>query len=82
MIPNWLFREELPKVPIQLPYCMKNERASQKFIEKMYYFSKKTVRLIITWKTWKIKSLFPLKDIVTHKLHAIYEGRYSCSVNR
>ena len=55
--------------------CPKNEQSAYKIRSHIETFTNGKVKLEITWKTRKIKSLFPLKDRVTHKSNFIYEGK-------
>jgi len=77
LIPYWFFKEELFNVKIQIPYCPKNEQLTYKLIKHLESFTNNNVKFEITWKTRKVKSLFPLKNKVTHKSVVIYEG--TCS---
>ena len=79
IIPNWLFEEEKKfVVRIQIPFCAKNEQTWFKVKKRIESYSEDSVKVEVTWKTRKIKSLFPLKDKVEHKSSVIYEGTCSC----
>ena len=45
------------------------------FVEVRYCNS---FRMVMTWKTRNIRSLFPLKDKIDYKLCVIYKGDSSC----
>ena len=83
IIPRWLFEEQRTKVFLNLPYCPKNEQSSFKLIKSLQYFTGGEVDIIITWKTRKIRSLFPIKDRVTRELssYLIYKGSCSCGLD-
>ena len=78
IIPRWLFPDMLPKIFIKLPYCRANEEHCWKFLERIDHFTADNVKIIVTWITRKVKSLFPIKDKVIHKSCVIYEGTCSC----
>ena len=78
LIPRWLFPEFETTISVQLPYCFKNENSSFALARKIEQFCSSRVKVKIFWKTRKIRSLFPLKDKVTHKSLVIYEGTCSC----
>ena len=43
-------------------------------------FTGDKIKVVYTWKTPKIRSLFKLKDKVNHKSNVIYKGDCSCSL--
>ena len=61
IIPPELFQEEKPIVMIEIPFCEENEKKSKDFIKKFHKFTNDSFRLIISWKTRKIRSLFTTK---------------------
>ena len=77
IIPDYLF-EERRFITIEIPYCYRNEKASKRFISKLEEFTQFDFRFRIIWKTRKIKSLFPLKDKITHPSNVIYKGKCTC----
>ena len=50
----------------------------RKIVEKIESFCHGNVQVIYTWKTSKLRSLFPLKDRVIHHNNVIYKGECSC----
>ena len=62
IIPPNLFKEEKCIVMIKIPYCEKNEKKSKDFLKKVYSFRGYNFRLLITWKTSKIQTLFDVKE--------------------
>ena len=45
----------------EIPYCELNEIMSKHFLKKFHRFTNNRFRIVITWKTRNIRSLFPLK---------------------
>ena len=58
----------------EIPYCEMSEIKSKNFLKKFHKFSK----MVITYKTRYIQSLFPLKDKRDYKSCVICKGDYSC----
>ena len=71
---------DIPKkhVHIELPYCELNEKLFKTFIRNFHEFTNGLYTLSVKWNTRNIRSLFQLKDKVTHISHVIYEGACSC----
>ena len=65
IILEWLF-DHRKKVLFKQPYCPSNERDFKHFIDKIERFTNGRLKLIVSWSTKNIKSLFPLKDRVKH----------------
>ena len=63
---------------IEIPYCELNEIKSKHFLKKFHKFTNNSFRMVITWKTRNIRSLFPLKDKNDYKSCVIYKGDCSC----
>ena len=59
-------------------YCELNEIKSKHFPKKFHKFTNSSFRMVITWKTRSIRSLFPLKDKNDYKSCVIYKGDCSC----
>ena len=81
IIPTWLFEEKTEtrqKVLIKIPYCPKNESSIRKVIAKLNEFTNNKLQIVYTWKTTKLRSLFRLKDKITHVSNVIYKGECSC----
>ena len=55
-----------------------NEIKSKYFLVKFHKFTNNSSRMVITWKTRNIGSLFPLKDKNGYRLYVIYKGDCSC----
>ena len=47
-------------------------------MKKFQKFTNNSFRMVITWKTRNIRSLFPLKDKCDYKSCVIYKGDCSC----
>ena len=77
-IPPSLFEITKLFIFIELPYCELNEIKSKHFLKKFHKFTKNSFRMLITWKTRNIRSLFPLIDKSNYKLCVIYKGVCSC----
>ena len=77
IIPECLF-DQRKKVLFKLSYCPSGERDVKRFIDKIKSFTNGKLKFIVLWSTRNIKSLFPLKDRVTHFSCVIYEGKCSC----
>ena len=77
IIPPSLF-EERKEVYFQIPFCRQNEFQVKTIIQKLDYFTGNNVKFRYYWKTRKVRSLFPLKDLVIHKTNVIYKGTCSC----
>jgi len=78
IIPPNIFEEEKPFILIEIPYCELNEAKSKHFLKKFHTFTNGSFRLAITWKTRKIRTLFPLKDKSDYQSCVIYKGICSC----
>ena len=77
IIPQWLFDDRITKY-IRLPFCELNEQLAKSFLNRLNTFTDFKFKFLIIWETRKIRSLFPLKDKVTHKSCVIYEGICTC----
>ena len=66
-----------------MPFCTENENYAKVFLSKLNNFTGNKYSFIITWKTRKVRSLFPLKDKVDfkHCCNIVYEGTCSCGNN-
>ena len=63
---------------VEIPYCELNEIKSKHFLKKFHKFTDNSFRIVITWKTTNIRSLFPLKDKNDYKSCIIYERNCFC----
>ena len=52
---------------VEIPYCELNEIKLKHFSTKFHKFTNNSFRMVITWKTRNIRSLFPLKDKILTK---------------
>ena len=52
-----------------------------KFIKKLESFTKEKYSFVTIWKTRGIRSLFNLKDKVSHVSSLVYEGKCNCGEN-
>ena len=78
IIPTSLFEIAKPLIFVEIPYCELNEIKSKHFLKKFHKFTNNSFRMVITWKTRNIRSLFPLKDKNDYKSCVIYKGDCSC----
>ena len=78
IIPTSLFEIAKPFIFVEIPYCELNEIKSKHFLKKFHKFTNNSFRMVITWKTRNIRSLFPLKDKNDYKSCVIYKGDCSC----
>ena len=69
-----LFEITKPFIFVEIPYCELNEIKSKHFLKKFHKFTNNSFRMVITWKTRNIRSLFPLKDKNDYKSCVIYKG--------
>ena len=76
-IPDWLFNE-IVTLPIRIPYCKKNEVLIRKYTNKLREFTNNNIKITYSWITSKIKSLFPIKDKLSHHHNIIYKGTCNC----
>ena len=67
-----------PLVFAEIPYCELNEIKSKHFLNKFHKFMNNSFKIVITWKTRNIRSLFPLKDKNNYKSCVIYKEDCSC----
>ena len=47
-------------------------------IAKLNEFTNNKLQIVYTWKTTKLRSLFRVKDKITHVSNVIYKGECSC----
>ena len=71
--------DERKTVHFQLPFCKTNEQKVRSIVNKLEELTNNKVKFIYHLKTWKLKSLFPLKDRIKHKANIVYKG--TCSYN-
>ena len=72
IIPTSLFEIAKPLIFVEIPYCELNEIKSKHFLKKFHKFTSNSFRMVITWKTRNIRSLFPLKVKNDYKSCLIY----------
>lgn len=63
---------------VKIPYCEKNENVIRKVVKRIESFTNDEVKVVYTWKTTKLRSMFPMKDKIQHHNMAIYKGICSC----
>ena len=78
IIPTSLFEIAKPLIFVEIPYCELNEIKSKHFLKKFHKFTNNSFRMVTTWKTRNIRSLFPLKYKNDYKSCVIYKGDCSC----
>ena len=78
IIPTSLFETAKSLIFVKIPYCELNEIKTKHFLKKFHKFTNNSFRMVITWKTRNIRSLFPLKDKNDYKSCVIYKGDCSC----
>ena len=81
IIPEFFFQEIKRRIIIEIPFCVKNEIATKRFITKLKAFTHDKYEFIIKWITKKVKQLFSTKDKDPHPSCKIYEGICSCSIS-
>ena len=62
IIPPTVFEITKPFIFVEIPYCELTEIKSKRFLKKFHNFTNNSFRMVITWKTGNIRSLFPLKE--------------------
>ena len=80
LILKWIF-DETKLVVIRLPFALRNEKFSKRFMSKLQTFTNGKVRFNIICNTCKIQSLFIDKDKVQHLSCVIYKSVYSCDAD-
>ena len=78
IIPPSFFDGKTPVILIEIPYCDKNEVASEQFIKKFNKFTNDKYDIRIKRLTRKMKTLFKLKDPCIHPASKIYKGVFIC----
>ena len=68
IIPPWLFEVKKKLVLVEIPYCLKNESSSKKFVKKFDKFINDMFEVWIKWLTKKGKTLFRVEDITASSL--------------
>ena len=76
IIPATLFEIKKPSIFVEIPFRKLNEIKS-KYLKKFHKFTNNSFRMVITWKTRNIRSLFSLKEKKDYKLCIIYKGNCS-----
>ena len=59
IIPPSLFEITKPSIFIEITYCELNRIKPKHFLKKFHKFTNNSFRMVITWKTRNIQSLFP-----------------------
>ena len=77
IIPPGLFEIKNPFIFVEIPYYELNEIKSKHFLKKFHKFTNNSFRIVITWKTRSIQSLFPKND---SKSCVICKGDCSCGL--
>ena len=80
IIPPTLFEIIKPFIFVEIIYLEMNEIKSKHFLKKFHKFIKNSFRIVITWKTRNMRSLFALKDKKDYKSCAIYNEDCSCGL--
>ena len=82
LVPIQLFEEKHRKaIYTRIPFCQSNKHYALKFIKKLESFTKEKYSFVTIWKTRGIRSLFNLKDKVSHLSSIVYQGKYNCREN-
>ena len=76
LIPQGFF-EERSNVLIKIPFCPKNKSAFIKLLDKVESFTNHSIKISYSWLTTKIRTLFTIKDKLTHHHHIIYKRECS-----
>ena len=66
--------DDRKSIPLEIPYCKRNEDETKKLINKLTFFTQGHYRFRIVWQTRKIQSLFKLKDKTNHPSSVVYYG--------
>lgn len=66
--------QEKKFIPIEIPFCDKNEKIASHFLKKLNSFTNNNFKFTVIWKTRKMSSLFKLKDKVKIPSCVIYQG--------
>ena len=72
-----LFEIAKPLIFVEIPYCELKEIISKHFLKEFHKFNN-SFRILITWKTRNIQSLFLIKDKNNYKSCLIYKRDCSC----
>ena len=73
LIPKWMFEERI-NVHMKLPFCPKNEKVIRKYLDTNEEFTGFRIKVTYSWITTKVRSLFPIKNKMSHHHHVIYKG--------
>ena len=76
-IPSTLF-EERNEISFQVPFCKRNEEKMKGIICKLDEHTNYKIKFRYSWKTWKLRPLFPLKGPINHKANITYKGTCPC----
>ena len=68
-----MFEIAKPFIFVEILYCELNEIKLNHFLRKFQKFTNNSFKMVITWKTRNMQSLFPLKDKNDYKLCVIYK---------
>ena len=82
IIPPSLFENTKPFIFTEIPYCEPNKIKSKRFLKIFHKFTNNSFRMVITWKTRNIRSLFSLQDKNNYKSCVIYKGVCSCGMQK
>ena len=74
IIPPDFFDVPKPLVLAEIPYCLRHETLSKRFIKKFHDFTHNSYEIRIKWITKKVKQLFKLKSKNPHLSCVIWEG--------
>lgn len=69
-----------PFIPINVPYCLKNEKSSFNFLRTLNRYTNNYYKFTIVWQTRKLRTLFKLKDKTNIQACVIYQG--TCDNNQ
>ena len=73
IIPPDFFDVPKPLVLAEIPYCLRHETLSKRFIKKFHDFTHNSYEIRIKWITKKVKQLFKLKSKNPHLSCVIWE---------
>ena len=78
VIPKNMFDERI-HLHLQVPYCLRNETMIFKVSNNIEEFTNFIVKVNFLWITNQMRSLFPLKDKISHPHSVIHKGTCFCS---
>ena len=66
--------EDQKETNFQVSFCKRNKEKMKRIISKLEEYTNFKIKFRYSWKTRKLRSLFPWKDPIFHKVNVIYKG--------